>query len=118
MCDLDDGEAASLWSWKFPKARKSHRCDTCGKEITRGERYGVLFSIFEGSCSTAKQCLECKKTGEVFGQDHRFTPHPDSLFEALQECILESAESEKKWGPELAAMRARRVVASGTGDRP
>ena len=45
----------------FPVARKSHRCDECGHEITKGERYSYWTGKTDGSVSTWKSHADCRE---------------------------------------------------------
>ncbi len=109
MCDYDGGESATLWVKKFPRARKEHRCEACDGMVKPGARYMSLFSIFEGSCATAKCCLPCNRAIERFGKEHGQQPYPTALVETLQECIDWDAESSKRWRPVLRRVLARRL---------
>ncbi len=40
------------------KARKQHRCDSCGESITIGETY-ELWACYDDVCTTSKMHLEC-----------------------------------------------------------
>ena len=42
-----------------PKARKPHKCTSCGEEIPTGERYVRWRSFDDGSAFTNKMHIEC-----------------------------------------------------------
>lgn len=113
MCDIDDGDRASVWCETWRKARKQHRCDGCGAAILPGERYIVHFSKYEGEVSSAKLCAACDLIRTQFAEAHgHVTPFPGTLRETLDNCIDDGdEESEQKWKPMLAEMDARRSTA-------
>jgi hypothetical protein len=50
------------------KARKTHKCTECRREILRGEKYLDERILFEGTVETYKTCDDCKSI-----RDHFFT---------------------------------------------
>lgn len=48
-----------FYTSKTPKARKTHKCQYCGKEIAKGEKYSYESGKFEGELFTRKLCLTC-----------------------------------------------------------
>ena len=57
---VDDGPSVVLKD-KLVRARKSHVCGECRREIKRGERYEVLVGVWEGDLRTQKTCLLCTR---------------------------------------------------------
>ena len=55
-CDYDPAE---VYVATTPKARKSYRCDECGKPIQIGDKYERAFGVWEGSASTYFTCERC-----------------------------------------------------------
>lgn len=108
MCTIGGVERADVFSWTFRVARKQHNCDGCGCQVQAGERYGVLFTIFEGYLDNAKSCLPCYRAAKRFGEEHEYFPHPSALAETIQECVAWDDESARKWRPTLRAILARR----------
>lgn len=47
-----------------PKARVSHRCGECHREIVKGEVYERFRGLCDGSWFTAKTCIDCKSVRE------------------------------------------------------
>lgn len=112
MCEIDAGDSYEVWSETKRRARKEHKCDGCHGRIAPGEAYVVHFSVFEGDPSSAKMCEPCDVTRMAFAEAHQGRiPHPDSLWDTLQECIFEGDdESETRWQPMLDQMMARRTA--------
>jgi hypothetical protein len=46
-------------SEKIVKARKTHTCGECLREIKPGEKYEDTFGVWEGNHDTHKTCLDC-----------------------------------------------------------
>lgn len=118
MCDVGfDDDYQGAWSEREVTARKAHRCDSCDAAILAGERYLRHFSAYDGSVVSEKLCAACDKDRDLFGDAHDGYPIPSYFQEMLQECIAEEPESAAKWGPMLAALKARGAVPSpGSGD--
>lgn len=108
MCDYDVGETADLWVRKYPKAAKAHRCAVCDGIIRPGRRYLSLFVLFDGRGSTTKCCLPCERIEKRFAKEHKSSPHPDGLVDALEECVAGEPASGKIWRQMLRAIRNRR----------
>ena len=53
----DDGPAFE--TQKECRARKSHRCDECRREIECGELYERYTGMWDGKISTYKTCTDC-----------------------------------------------------------
>ena len=49
----------------FPIAKKTHYCESCGKQIEVGEKYSYESGVFDGFF-TRKLCLPCKKMLEWY----------------------------------------------------
>lgn len=49
-----------------PVARKAHRCDYCGEDIPRGQRYRRWAWVADGACSTVRAHIAC----DAVAQDH------------------------------------------------
>ncbi len=55
-CDYDPPEFSSR---SYPKARKQHRCEECGKPINPGEQYECVAGKWDGYFSTFNTCPRC-----------------------------------------------------------
>lgn len=106
MCSYD-GEAAETWVRGHPKARKRHRCESCGGAINTGKRYLSLFVVFDGSPSRSRFCLPCERLTDKFGDAHGFTPHPTGLSDALMDCVDEGESDAWVWKLALNKLRKR-----------
>lgn len=118
MCSSGlSGDACEIWNEWVPRARKPYTCDGCGGPIAPGDRYLKHQSRFEGDWSSARMCLSCWYAREEFVGAHRgsLIPHPRMLADVISDCISDGDEdSETRWAPMLAAMRARgEAVAHG-----
>lgn len=56
-CDLDEG--FDVYAESFPKARKSHKCTECDKEIEIGEVYASCRGLYDGAFQTYPQHVKC-----------------------------------------------------------
>jgi|SRR5688572_8133270 len=59
MCMIDGGDKAEMWSESTQRARKTHKCGECGREIQRGELYWKVFGVHEGYPFSGKWCAHC-----------------------------------------------------------
>jgi hypothetical protein len=107
MCAIDL-EPCEVWREEERKARKAHRCDSCGGQIAPGSRYLSHFSVFEGEPTTRAMCLPCLADRKEFGDAHGTLPIPSFFPQMLSDCIAEGdEESETKWQPMLERVQAR-----------
>lgn len=60
MCMIDDGDPCQIYHARDVRAaRKTHRCDECGREIAIGESYRHAFGVYDGypfDCHTCDRC--------------------------------------------------------------
>jgi hypothetical protein len=55
----DGSDRCDVWvEWK-PRARKTHKCDECGRTIFQGEVYRQTKGLYEGMWLATKQCPHC-----------------------------------------------------------
>lgn len=60
MCMVDHAEGD--WTSFAPaqrRARKTHRCGECGREIERGESYWIIGGVSEGEVYKVRTCAHC-----------------------------------------------------------
>lgn len=51
---------ARIWKERYPKAKKSYRCDECGGAINPGDEYYYNFCVdYDGYQSTYRACEKC-----------------------------------------------------------
>src|SRR5690349_424705 len=55
-----DDDAPSVYTERYRKARKEHRCDACGGTIKSGDVYSYTASLFDGSWDSATRCGRCE----------------------------------------------------------
>lgn len=60
MCAVEDCEPFTVYTSKWPTARKAHRCVECRRSIRRGERYHHFQGLCDGTWSTVRTCLHCE----------------------------------------------------------
>lgn len=59
MCMADGGEGAEFLVESWPKARKVHTCEECGRLVQPGERYARHFGVQEGEPFHGLMCSHC-----------------------------------------------------------
>ena len=66
-CSIDDFDENIIDEVSWPKARKEHTCEECGRTIEKGEKYEVctLLTSSDG-WSRYKTCLGCTRIREAF----------------------------------------------------
>lgn len=82
---------------KFPKARKTHQCGECYRDILPGEKYEKITAKWDGDFSTHKTCLDCRSirdqffTSWMYGQiwEHLDNFIADVSGEISESCIAE-----------------------------
>lgn len=57
-------DKVTLLTQKRPVAVKVHKCDECGRDIEKGEKYLLESFVFEGQVSTHKTCRHCESVRE------------------------------------------------------
>jgi hypothetical protein len=89
MCELDFDGYCEVWDESIiKKARKQHRCDSCGGTIEKGSSYIKHFSIFEGSVTSDKMCNDCDDDRTAFSKEHgNMLPAPSGFKDVLYDCI-------------------------------
>lgn len=60
-CSCEDGEPLDILSQQIIRARKSHRCFECGREIHAGDQYEKIKGVDCDGHSTFKTCLFCAR---------------------------------------------------------
>jgi hypothetical protein len=74
----------AFFSATYPKARKTHKCDQCGRVIESGETYRRQGMVYDGRISASVVCLQCA-----------------SFAEAVFKVGFESEEGGWAWLPDL-----------------
>ncbi len=64
MCMIDDAEPCEFYRETRPKARKTHRCSSCRRDILPGETYRLQVGKWDGSMDACKECAHCEAAGE------------------------------------------------------
>ena len=59
MSDFYSCEAPQAFSETIRKARKSHKCCECFRQINIGEKYQYVSGIWDGDPDSFKTCLSC-----------------------------------------------------------
>jgi len=61
MCMIDDAEDfAVIWEETERKARKTHKCTECRREINKGERYLTIASLCDSKWWNYRHCQHCQ----------------------------------------------------------
>jgi hypothetical protein len=81
---IDVDETSETICQEIRKARKTHKCEECNREIIKGEKYEYLFSKYDGSTDVHKTCLDCLSIRKTFFCDGWYY---GQLWEALFEHI-------------------------------
>lgn len=116
MCEVDDGNRAEVWNETPRKARKRHRCDTCGATIAVGDRYVDHRSIFDSRVTAEKSCMPCDEARQDFGHEHGMTPLPSDIREYLSECVrgvpADMSDEDRRWVAYLSGIETRHAEAA------
>lgn len=54
-----DGDYPEVYERRLQKARKTHKCDECWREIKPGEQYEYTFSVLGGDVWPSRTCSHC-----------------------------------------------------------
>jgi hypothetical protein len=86
---VDEGYFSSFVDARIVKARKSHVCNECGREIAVGEKYEYVFGVWEGDPGVYKTCSDCLSARSVFfcGGTWLYGQIWGLIYEALQESL-------------------------------
>lgn len=72
MCRVADWDPCEVYTETWRKARKTHCCYECGYTIGAGEKYVVVFTIFEGEPGSYKVCWFCHTMSKALTAAQRF----------------------------------------------
>lgn len=113
MCTVEYDNTPGVWREEWRKARKAHRCSTCGTPIAPGDRYLSVFWVDdEKDPRTEKQCTACDAISERFSKEHKVgRACPSSLLEFLDECVDYGDEDSQRWKVACEEIRERRRIA-------
>jgi hypothetical protein len=64
--DFGDCESYDFSTMKWPKARKEHKCEECGRAIAKGEIYQKFSGKFDGDMYHVETCAQCAEIRSVF----------------------------------------------------
>lgn len=89
MCMIDGADGCNTFSSDhFPKARKLHKCEECGRAIHIGERYHYHAWLYDGDFGTSKMCAHCEVAGQWL-QDNCGGYLVGSVWEDVEEHVSE-----------------------------
>jgi hypothetical protein len=57
---IDDAEPAEFLTVQRHRARRTHKCSECRREIQIGERYQKISAVWDGEFSVTKTCSHCE----------------------------------------------------------
>ena len=58
-----------FYNSKYQTARKTHKCEFCGKEIVIGEKYSYESGKFDGDFFERKLCIPCHKMLDAYADE-------------------------------------------------
>lgn len=110
MCRIDVDGYCEVWEEETRKARKEHKCDSCGSIIHAGERYVTHFDVFEGNANHEKCCMACDVDRTAFGDAHKVRLSPWSWEDYLRDCVHDGDDpsDESTWIPMLERLTQRK----------
>lgn len=115
MCVIE-AEVAPVWRDEWRRARKPHRCGSCGTRILPGSRYAWHFSVFDGHVSRGAVCEPCQDARAEFAASHQVIPPHDDLGSVLNECIEHTRHEPRWYSPAPLAKRRTDVAARDAED--
>lgn len=104
-CDVcighDNDDPAEFCEVEIRKARKSHKCCECGREIEPGESYEHVRGKWYGEIDSFDTCLLCVEIRTVFscGESWQY----QSLWEDMEEYAFERLTTASECFTELSA---------------
>ena len=81
-----DGEYSEFHRTEFPKARKSHKCCECNREIHPGEKYEYVVGKFDGDLYKAKTCDHCAEIRRCLSCD--MTPAYGTMWSEIMDYVF------------------------------
>ena len=63
---VGDYDGPSMHSKSHRKARKTHQCSECERNILPGEEYEYVFGVWAGDTNQFKTCLDCLSVRDSF----------------------------------------------------
>ncbi len=79
-----------FYTASFPKARKKHECDLCGKTIEPGEQYSCFTGKYDGKIFTSRNCMTCHAIIKAYCAEYDETEYDeDEIREWLSEKYCE-----------------------------
>lgn len=83
---VDDYDGPEFFSSNMRKARTTHRCGECLREIKPGERYEHAAGMWDGNFYTHKTCSVCVELREKFCEGYTYENVLGEICEGLSEC--------------------------------
>lgn len=117
MCMVDYADHPEFYSHSVRKAKKSHICDECGREILPGERYDYASGKADGEMWFAKTCIHCTAVSEWLRVVCGGVCH-HAVYDDLKEHRDEEGYNPRWISIALSGMRKRWRRADGTMWRP
>ena len=105
----------ALMTFKYPAARKTHRCDVCGCDIPKGTIHHYQTSIFDGAYSSWRTHSDCAEMHWHHNKDRSPDDQCDDYLgygyrghwpHAITRIELRSELAERRW----KEAKARRMV--------
>lgn len=83
---VNDGDYSKSISDIWRKARKSHHCGECRRQIHAGESYRIEVILCNGHVSSHKTCNDCESLKKTFFCDYVFGDIWDDFQESFPDC--------------------------------
>lgn len=93
LVDLDyHPEANGFYRTKIIKARKTHICSECKREINPKERYEIISGVYDGVFEEYKTCMDCVSLKDSFFGSYYFTRIWEDFKENMEDCYWQVPE--------------------------
>ena len=77
MCDCDCGDPVDVFRESVHAARKTYRCEECGRTIQIGWQYHRIFWARDGDADEMKICARCERVREALEKENRCACYGD-----------------------------------------
>jgi hypothetical protein len=119
MCEVDfDGEYWKAHKIELRKARKEYKCQACGRQIAKGEKYAYESGIGHDSYPFwGRACERCHDAIDDYFKRHHFRTDIVGMPERLDECLDAEPESAE-WIGKYYALKPDPDDVPGPDDDP
>ena len=107
---MGDGLACTT----YPRARKEHRCEECGRKIEIGEIYVRYAGTWEGDFFTNVACQQCAALRKIAGDLDSY--YWEVYYGGLAEWVWNRSWTDVKWVDEAQLIHLLRLIAGFKAD--